>query len=773
MEVRPQVQGFRCYAFACLIILLLEGCFDVKHLPPGRSLYTGAVLKVNPSRPKVKDQKNLQAELTALIRPKPNSSFLGLRPALYLWSISKPHKKGLNHLLHDKWGEPPVLFNVSDLGRNTSIQANRLQNGGYFLATSKADTSGKNRMVKVVYTDVTGPGYTINQVLYPDIDPKDTLANAINHTAGESLLHKGDLYNLETIKAERSRIDQVLKTEGFFYFSPDFLLAQTDSSIGGHRVNMDVVIKDATPDKANVPYRIKNSFVYPNYTLANDDALRKDTGTAYIHGFRFIDPEKTIRWGVLEKSIFLKQGDLYNRDDHNITLSRLVNLGLFKFVKANYVDADTGKNNRLLNGTYYLTPFQKYSLRTEITGSSKSNNYEGGILKFTLRDRNFNRTANLLALSAYAGFEAQVSGARAGAGSSVLYGASADLYIPRFVTPFNLETTNAFVPKTRFSLAYNYVHRGGLYSLNSGTFLYGYQWKESARKQHELYPVSVTYVRPSGIQRYFDSILRANPVLARSFEAQFFIGSTYSFIYSNQLETTLKNTYYFNANVDLSGNLIGALQGHSDTLHEHRIFATPYAQYAKIELDTRDYLKLSSGVTWANRLDLGFSYTHGNSTSLPYVKAFFSGGSNSIRAFRARSLGPGSYYPNTRLTNNVLADQPGDIKLEANSELRTNLFSVVKGALFVDAGNVWLQNKDRQKPGAEFTPGFMKDIAVGTGLGVRVDVSFFVLRLDVAFPLRIPYLPDGKRWVVDKIDFTSGTWLKDNLVYNIAIGYPF
>lgn len=753
------------------LCLTIAGCFNVSKLPKGQRLYAGGKVVINQGQGKIKDQKALTVDLQSLLRPKPNSSIFGLQPKLWLWSISKPNKKGINHLLHTKLGEPPVLYNSLDVKRNSSLIVNHLQSTGFFLAQNKTDTILRKGRMSVLYKASTGPQYLINQVVFPDADTSDQLSTAIHNTFKTTLLKKGLAYNLELLKSERTRIDDILKNQGFYYFSAEYLLIQADSSIGNHKVNLEMVLKDETPDKAGNAYRINKSFVYPDFTLSKDDELIKDTGRVYIHGFRFIDPDNYIRPGVLESTIFLKQGDIYNRYAHNATLARLVNLGVYKFVKATFKDNDTSSANRLLNASYFLTPFQKYSLKADLTASSKSDNNQGGVLRGTFRDRNFNKTANLFSVSAYAGFEAQVSGARAGSGNSLLYGASVDLYVPRFVTPFHILSTNQYVPKTRFSLGYDFVHRAGLYSLKSGTFLFGYTWKESSRKDHQLYPISITYVHSSDTTAAFSAILKKNRVLQRSFESQFFIGSTYTYTYSDQLERSKRNNFYFNGTIDLSGNLIGAIQGKSDTLNPHKLFGNPYAQYAKIELDTRDYLKLTPGLIWANRLDLGFGYTYGNSGSLPYVKAFFSGGSNSIRAFRARSVGPGSSTPLTAST--ILSDAPGDIKIEANSELRTNLFSIVKGAAFIDAGNVWLLHPDISRPGSRFSSDFLKQFAVGTGLGVRVDVSFFVLRLDVAFPLRIPYLPDGNRWVINKIDFGNAAWRRDNLVYNIAIGYPF
>lgn len=175
----------------------------------------------------------------------------------------------------------------------------------------------------------------------------------------------------------------------------------------------------------------------------------------------------------------------------------------------------------------------------------------------------------------------------------------------------------------------------------------------------------------------------------------------------------------------------------------------------------------------ATRVNLGLGYAYGNSKQMPYIKQFFVGGPNSLRAFRARTLGPGSYEPEQIGAGNFVPDMTGDIKLELNAEYRRNLVSIVNGALFVDAGNIWLVNEDEAKPGAQFSKNFLKEMAVGAGLGLRFDLSFLVLRTDLAIPLRIPYLPEGERWVINQIDFGSKEWRRDNLIFNLAIGYPF
>ena len=234
-----------------------------------------------------------------------------------------------------------------------------------------------------------------------------------------------------------------------------------------------------------------------------------------------------------------------------------------------------------------------------------------------------------------------------------------------------------------------------------------------------------------------------------------------------------KNNMYFRGSIDLSGNSIGLLLGANDSNKPKTLFGVPFSQYSKLEMEFRYYYKFSGDTKLASRINLGAGLPYGNSSELPYIKQFFIGGTSSIRAFRARSIGPGTFNGNDTTNNSFLPDQSGDLKLELSTELRTKIYKLVKGAVFVDAGNIWLSNKSAEKPGAEFSSQFLNELAVGTGVGLRFDFNFLVLRTDVAFPLRKPYLPKGNRWVINAINFGDRTWRNENLIFNLAIGYPF
>jgi outer membrane protein assembly factor BamA len=508
--------------------------------------------------------------------------------------------------------------------------------------------------------------------------------------------------------------------------------------------------------------------------------------------FYVIDPRNTFKPSVFGRTMFFHKGDVYNRTDHNLSLNRLVTLGTFKFVKNRFDDTADSAGRASLDAYYFLSPYRKKSIRAEITGRTNSANFTGSEVTLRWKNRNTFKGAELLTVSAYGGTDVQVSGINRG-NNIFRLGAEANLNIPRFVGPFNFKSTSAYTPRTQITLGYDLLRRIESYTLNSFRTSLGYNWRETSQREHQLNVIAVNYVQPSNISLRYQAAADTTSTLRNAIQKQFTIGPVYNFNYTNTADVFRKNTLYFNSNLDLSGNLLGLLSG-ADVREGKvkRLFGAAYAQYIRLENELRFYRKLSGTSQWANRIIVGYGYTYGNGNgsddprinplSLPYVKQFFIGGTNSIRAFRARSLGPGTYYSAQDATTRrerILPDQSGDIKLELNTEYRPKLFSIVNGALFIDAGNIWLLKEDINaageinRPGAKFTKDFLKELAVGAGAGLRFDLSFLVLRTDLAFPLRKPWLPQGERWVLGQINPADKNWRKENLVFNLAIGYPF
>ena len=752
-------------------------CSNTKYLKEGEMLYTGAEVKIENDSLSKKSKKALKSELEDNLTPKPNSSFLGLRPKLFFYNIAKEPKKekGFNYWLKYKIGEKPVLLSDVDREFNKDIIVNYSENKGYFNAKATYDTVSKNKKAQVIYTLRPGNQYLINKVKFQN--DSIPVTEEIVKVSDKTLLKEGNPFDLGVIKSERERIDNQLKQKGFYYFHPDNLIIQADSTVTkNHKVELNVKLKENTPDLAKQQFTIDKVIVFPNYNIRDvkdgkyNIPMDSDSLAKYAHNDIYvIDPEKKFKPKIFDRALYFKKGDLYNRADHNLTLNRLINLGVFKFVKNEFVISDS--LNHKFDTYYLLTPRQIQSLRLEALGRTNSANYAGSELNLNWTHRNLFRGAEQFKASVYGAFDVQIGGPK-DAKNLFRAGANAQLSIPRIVAPFRFNSSSAFVPRTNISIGYEFQNRTEYYTLNTFSGSFGYLWKENVRKEHDLKIIDITYITPANVTPLYDSISAKSQALQRVVQKQLIFGPTYSYTYTNTM-LPKKNTIYYKGTLDLAGNLTGLFSGANVKDGKQKsIFGVPFSQYAKMEHDFRFYHKLGDKSSFASRFIGGIAYPYGNSDNIPFSKQFFSGGSNSIRAFRARTLGPGSFDPRT-IKQGYYFDQSGDIKLELNAEYRANIYKFLNVAFFADAGNIWLVNDDIQRPGAKFSSDFLSEIAVGAGFGLRLDFSILILRLDLAMPFRVPYYEKGDRWTFDKINFGNSSWRRDNLILNIAIGYPF
>lgn len=748
------------YFWLCCFVL--AACSPTKHIPEGDALYTGAKVNFTADSVSAQQKKVLHSDLQGLTRPKPNGRFLGIPFKLMLWNLFYTTKeKGLKANLQRRLGEPPVLASSVDLDANVELLQGHLHNKGFFGAQVTADSTWKGKKASVVYDAKGGPQYKIASVDF--VSDSSKLAQAIRDISAETLLKIGAPYDLDLIKGERTRMDALLKERGFYYFNPDNVLMQVDSTIGGQKVAVKVIIKPETPAEAKEVYYINDVFIYSDFSL---NTARNDTSRSlaqFYNGFQVIDPRGKFKPKLFRDIMLFSPNEVYNRTDHNRTLQRLMNLNVFKFVKNRFERANV--DSPKLNAYYYLTAFPEKAIRAEFGANTKSNNLNGSEISFGFRHRNAFRAGEQLDFRVYAGTEAQFSGSFQGT-TTFRLGGEINFAIPRFVTPFiRFRPRTSFVPRTNIQLGYEALNRRTLYTLNSFRGGLGYLWKQSIRTSHEFYPFSVTYVQPLNITPTFKAERDVNPTLLHITDTQFVLGNTYQFNYNQQAGGVQKrNSFYLNFLSDISGNIAGLLTK-ENAMGRKELFGLPFSQYFKFETDGRYYRRLGLNTVWANRIVVGLGLPYGNSRQLPYIKQFFTGGNNSIRAFRSRTIGPGTYLPSPTQFGGFIPDQTGDIKLELNTELRPRISGPLYGALFIDAGNIWLSNTDPNKPGATFDKDFLKELAMGAGVGIRLDIQLFVIRLDVAFPVRRPWLPDGQR-------MAKGVSLNE-AVYNLAIGYPF
>lgn len=783
--MRNKLNIYCKYFLVSGVTATIISCSNTKFLKDGQMLYTGAEVKIESDSLSKKEKNELESALKDNLTPKPNSSFLGLRPKLYAYNATKEPKKekGFRYWLKYKFGEEPVLLGDVDREFNKDIIVNYSENKGYFNARARYDTVSKNKKAKVIYTLNPGGRYLISNVNFPA--DSSEINKEIQVLKDRTLLKSGNPFDLDVIKAERQRIDDGLKDRGFYYFNPDNIIVQADSTVSKRKNDVELIVKvkDNTPTLAQEQFTIDKVVVFPNYNLR--DAKRgkysipmsADSLTGYEYNNIFVvDPEKKFKPKVFDRALYFEKGDLYNRKDHNLSLNRLISLGVFKFVKNEFVVSDS--LNHKFDAYYILTPRELQSLRLEALGRTNSANYAGSEVNLNWTQRNFFRGAEQFKASVYGAFDVQIGGP-SDAENIFRAGANAQLSIPRIVAPFRFNSSSAFVPRTNIQLGYEFQNRTTLYTLNTFNASFGYQWKENVRKEHELKLIDISLIDPANVTPKFDSLAARNPYLQRITDRQLIFGPTYSYTYSTTM-LPRKNTFYYKGMLDLAGNITGLVTGANiKDGKEKNIFGIPFSQYAKIENDVRFYHKFTEKTSIATRLIAGVAVPYGNSEHIPFARQFFVGGSNSIRAFRARTLGPGSYDPRTENSTRAIFDQAGDIKLEMNAEYRANLFKFLNVAAFVDAGNIWLINDEfddtgtNTRPGGKFSKEFLSEIAVGAGVGLRLDFSILILRLDLAMPLRVPYYDKGDRWTFDKINFGSGAWRRDNLILNIAIGYPF
>jgi len=751
------IRGATIHVLFLLVIgIIISGCSTTKNIPDNDALFTGSKIKIIETQLSSKDKKNILEELKTLTVPKPNKKILWM--PFKLWMYNLGNEKGIGKWIRNKFGEPPVLLSQVNENLNSNILVNYLENRGFFQAKAENEITKKDKKAFIKYDVHTGPQYRIGSLSFPS----DTgeLADAIRATKTETLIKQGEPFNLNAIIDERTRINSVLTDLGYYFFNDDYLMMESDTTVGENGVAMYINIKKITPEEAKHPYRIKSVIIYPNYELSSSRQKVDSTSVQMESGFLIIDSTQLFKPLVFESAMQFRPDDLYSRKNHNATLSRLISLGNFKFVK-NRFETVVDSNNLKLNAFYYLTPMPRKSLRFELLGTSKTNNLIGSQLNIGWRHRNAFRGAEQFKINFFAGIELQINGNFANT-NTYRIGGEASISVPRFVVPLiKVKSPGEFVPRTNVLIGYEQLNRSTLYTLNSFKAQYGYSWKENKRKEHQLNPISISYVNPINItQLYRDSTL-TNPTLARITDRQFIVGSTYNYNY-DQLQGSNNNTgLYFNGLLDIAGNILGLATGANwmtnDTIN---FLGSAFSQFVKTEVDIRYYKQLSKKTNWASRMIFGLGLPYGNSKQIPFVKQFFAGGNNSLRGFRSRTVGPGTYR--SRNADNAgalfLPDQSGDIKFEVNTEFRIKLFSILEGAIFADAGNIWLLNDDPQKPGAQFSSRFLNELAMDAGLGMRLNFTILLLRFDFAFPLKVPYAaspPDR------------------GMVINLAIGYPF
>lgn len=741
-------------------VLLVNACSVRRHIPTNEVLYKSGSIHINTDGENEAPDE-VKSELEELLRPDPNSKILGARLGLLVHYKAQRKKPGfLNKYLNKKIGEEPVYLSDVDTSRTIDLIHNRLENNGYFQVSIAPSVKQKKKLASVNYTVTVGTPYLLEK--YTLDSGNLPIHREIEAAMADSDIKQGSRFNLDLLKAERERIDTYLKAKGYYNFNADFLIFEADTNqYNDRRFDLFVRLKKDVPRKSLYPYELRNINVYPNNTI---DTGVKDTVT--IDSIRFIQNPEFFRPDRMAPYILFKPGQRYDPQKSRLTGNRLSSIGSYEFINIRYESVnpdDTVSQVYQLDANIALSPLKKRSLRAELRAVTKSNGFAGPALAVVHSNLNQFRGGETLNITGSFGYEVQLGGSSNSGLSSTQFGLKTDLIFPRLLLPFKVTDTFLYaVPKTKLSLGFDFFDRGDLYSLNSLIGTFGYSWRKSRSVYHEINPISINYVNTSNITDDFQTILDQNPFLQSSFQQQLITGITYTFVYNQLTNLRKRNPVLLTANIDIAGNVLDLVSTATNENGKKTLFDIEYAQYSKADINFVYQYRLNSSQQLVGRFFGGVGLPYGNSEALPFSRQFFSGGPSSVRAFRTRSLGPGSYSPDANDQGSFF-DRSGDIRLEANVEYRFPIYSYLKGALFADAGNVWLTKENTALPGARFSSDFINQLGVGMGFGLRVDVQNFVIRFDLAAPLSKPYLPKGERFDFDL----------SNPMFNFAIGYPF
>ncbi len=763
------------YILILLTLACITACSVGRFIPEDEALYKGAKIHIKAEKG-VDNVKKVSQELQTLLKTQPNSQILGMRPGLYFhYKAQKENPGFINRWFNRKFGEEPVYLSDVNIQRIEDLMLNRLDNRGYFYSKVSSGIDSTQKHASIDFKVELQEPYTLEQFkLDKDSLPIYTdIAAALNDTQ----IKQGKRFDLELMKYERERIDSELKRKGYYNFNPDFLIFEVDTNrYDNKKFDLFLRLKKNVPKKSLIPYTIDSISVYPNFTIETDTTA--PSRSSEVNGISFFQSEEFFKPKKLESYILFGKEQKYNSETSRLTSNRLSSLGTYKYVNIRFNEQDTTATDGSgsLSTDIFLSPLTKRSVRAELQAVTKSNGFAGPGVSVIYNNRNLFKGGETLGISGNIAYETQLSGGNNTGLSSIAGGIRADLILPTLV-PFSPKSFKYAVPKTKISLGTDFLKRSQLYTLTSFNASYGYTWNANKFVYHELDIIKVNYVNLSNTTDEFTAILDKNPFLRQSFEQQFIAGLNYTFTYNELVDSNKPTPIFLSTTVDVAGNTLNLLSGSKST-----IFGAEYAQYAKADIDFRYYMKWGKEQALVTRLYGGWGIPYGNSTTLPFVKQFFSGGPYSVRAFNIRSLGPGSFSSDENGTNSFF-DQSGNLKLEGNIEYRFPIWSYLKGALFADAGNVWLTNEidiseDEPAENQEFNEelvakgkfgnNWTKELGIGLGFGLRVDIQSFVIRLDLASPLQVPYLPEGERLRTPFLDGGS-----NNLIFNFAIGYPF
>ena len=777
MRIQMTRNKFYSWSLILISVLMLAACSVTKHLPEGEILYTGV------DRMQVENEDVSPAgsvaleEVQAALSYPPNNAILGSNSLKWplpfgLWiynAFEKYHdKNGFGHWVLQKLGSKPVLLSTVNAETRAKVATNLLHDYGFFdgTVTHEVVPQKNKKKAKLNYFIDMGHHYYFDSIAYLKFPGKaDSLIRA---TYADRLLKPGGSFSVIKLEEERQRLNSLFRDNGYYYYRPEFTTYRADTLLKPGFVSLQVVPKKNLPEIVKKQFYLGNTSIYLSgyHGEAPKDSIKLPKFTLYYSG-----KKPNVRPNALKRNLYFKKGELFKQSELDDTQEALSRMGIFKYSEFRYEQRDSANQDTL--DVKILTQMDlPYDGELEFNLTSKSSNQTGPGAIFSLTRKNFKRMGANLSLKLKAAYEWQTKSSVDGNKSTLNsfdWGAQLSLDFPRLMLPWKDKKLrrSKYPQHTSFKIYFEDLRRGGLFDMLSFGGGVTYDFRKNELWKHSVTPFQLTFNTLSSTTARFDSVVNINPSLMVSLEDQFIPSMNYTVTYNNG--KLKKNKLWWETSVTSAGNLtslIYAALGDGFSKKNKQLLGNPYAQFIKLTSELRMTFDVGKKQQIATRLLGGFIRSYGNDDWPPYSELFYIGGANSVRAFSARSIGPGRLSGTDQDKYSYLL-HVGNVKMEANVEYRFPIWGDLHGAAFLDAGNVWVwPAKQGQSAQALTLRNLGKSLALGTGVGVRYDLTFLVIRLDLGIALHAPY-ETGKHGYYNIPKF------KDGMSLHFAIGYPF
>ena len=752
-----------------LVIIGLSSCAIRKYVPEGKTILVDYEIVNDSSRYNIS-----KSEVSNHIVQKPNRNLFGWLPRVWVYykTIDKTDRK-FYKWVNKNFGLEPVYYNNVFTADSKRQIENYLNNTGYFKSKVTVIKKDKNKRAKLVYKITPTRPYTIRDVSKKIYD--SDISKEINKIEDDLVVKSGDNYDVFTMDKERDLITTHLRDNGYFFFTKDYILYEVDTNLRQRKADVTLRING----KKHYKYLINNVFIYPDYNIQTANTVVNDT-VPYTFSIRKKDPEYSfdfiygknpkVHLKTFNQVILIHQGEEFSQKKVSQTYRALGSLKLYSLSNISFDTVPSDNDSvKLLNCIITLQKGKIHHYNIQLEGTNSGGDL-GALGSISYRNNNIFRGSEVLRITLRGGFQAQRVNNQfieEGIFNTKEFGVEASIMFPRFLSPISLHRfVSEYQPKTMLLTGYNMQIRP-LYMRYIMTASFGYNWRSSNTVEHFLTPLNLNTVKvlPSDIFAFVLDF-ETNQRIKDQYTDHLIFGLNYSFIFANQNVKKTNDFFYLKFDIETSGNALSLLNNtplitKSDNYHE--IIGIRYAQFFKFQFDLRFYHYFRNRNMLAMRLMYGQGIAYGNSIDLPFERSFYAGGSNGMRGWQFRNLGPGEFNN----SNGYDMEHIGDLQIESNIEYRFPLYGVLKGAIFSDLGNIWTLSNNESFPGGQFKfDKFYKQFALDAGFGFRLDFNFFLIRLDIAAPLCDPAYDEAHRWRASKLQWSDVVW-------NFGIGYPF